>query len=123
MLTFKSGDVIIQEGTNFQKIYQIISGSCRVEKNVSSNQPKLLSIIPPGEIFGEISFLEKGETSASVRAASEKVEVCVVEGTILNALFQSTPGLGARFHKFLAGVTEKRLRIRETVLQKQAANT
>ncbi|PRP84669.1 hypothetical protein PROFUN_07919 [Planoprotostelium fungivorum] len=122
MLTFRSGQVIVEEGSSHQRIYQIISGQCRVEKKNTTSTPTLLSVIPPGEIFGEISFLEKGEASASVRAASERVEVCVVEGNTLYSLFQNTPGLSGRFYKFLAGVTLKRLQNREKALQKEAVS-
>eukprot|EP01117_Protostelium_nocturnum_P019345 TRINITY_DN836_c0_g3_i1.p1 TRINITY_DN836_c0_g3~~TRINITY_DN836_c0_g3_i1.p1 ORF type:complete len:1638 (-),score=764.62 TRINITY_DN836_c0_g3_i1:204-5117(-) len=112
LLTFEEGQTIIQEGTSYMKIFQIISGTCSIIKRGTDGSSNLLSQANRGEIFGEISFLEKGEASASVVAAS-RVELCVIEEDSIHSLFESTPGLRGRFYKYLAGVTEGRLRNRE----------
>jgi CRP-like cAMP-binding protein len=63
----------------------------------------------PGEVFGELSFLEDAGANASV-IAEEDVEVDVAEGPDIAALLASDPALAARFYQSLAVVMAHRLR-------------
>jgi len=110
-LTFVRNDVIIQEGDQHQRIYQITNGECRIEKIIDGS-PQTLGTIQR-EIFGEITFLQGGRATASVIANSEKVELYMVEGYALKVLFELKPGLAGRFFKYLASIAEKRLWERE----------
>jgi CRP-like cAMP-binding protein len=60
---------IIQEGTNGDALYVIMSGSVAVTQK-SATGPVHLATLREGEFFGEMSLLSKGKTMASVIAAT-----------------------------------------------------
>jgi len=107
-VTYNKDQAIITEGENFQRIYQIIEGGCRIEKG-----GKRLGAMETGQTFGEISFLLSGGASASVIADGENVEVFLLEGYFLNILFGMKPELAGRFYKYLAKTLQRRVRSRE----------
>lgn len=106
--SYPKDTVIVQEGDNFQRIYQIVEGVCRIEKG-----GKRLGQMVSGQTFGEISFLLSGGASASVIAESENVEVYILEGYFINILFGRKPELAGRFYKYLADSIQRSLRSRE----------
>lgn len=63
------------------QIFQIGKGSCRVEK-LMEGKSKVLGRMESGEVFGEISFLEGGKTSATI-VADEETEIYAIEGVRL----------------------------------------
>jgi serine/threonine protein kinase len=63
-----------------------------------------------GEMFGEISLLKHGLATASIIADEENTVMYVLEGTSLDALFRTEPGLPSRFYCFLATTQAMRLR-------------
>lgn len=105
-ISYKAGSVISKEGEYFQRIYQILIGTCRVEKIINGKTEELAKL-HNGDIFGELSFLEKTRASASVLADTD-VEIVVIEGYSLGALFEVKSGLGGRFFKYLSSVIQKR---------------
>jgi len=108
--TFHKDQKIVIEGQIFQRIYQIVSGVCRIEK---TGVNRVLGTMEDGQMFGEISFLISGGATASVIADSEIVEVNVLEGYFINILFGMRPELAGRFYKHLANVLQKTIRSRE----------
>ena len=118
ILTFHKNDVIVAEGSHFQRIWQIDSGTCRIEKNTS---PKPLGKMEAEETFGEISFLLSGGASASVIADSDVVTCHVIEGYFINILFHMKPMLAGRFYKYLAKTIQRTFRKRENAQQEQEA--
>jgi len=108
---FKMNEVIVSEGEDVQRIYQIIEGTCRIEKG--TDQPKVLGKMDPGSTFGEISFLLSGGASASVLADSDNVQVYIMEGYFINILFSMKAEMAGRFYKYLATLLQRRVRVRE----------
>lgn len=112
LIKFSKNDIIIQEGDRFQRIFQVASGSCRVEKKKDDGSI-VLGSISTSQTFGEISFLQGEGATASVIANEENVEIYVIEGYIISNLFDGNPGFGGRFFKYLAFTVNNRLRVRE----------
>jgi len=110
MQSFDKNQTILSEGEHGQKIYQIASGTCRIEK---PSIGKTLATMEQGQTFGEISFLLSGGATASVIADSTTVDIYILEGYFLNILFTIRPELAGRFYKYLAITLQKRLRERE----------
>ena len=54
--TYKDGQTIIKAGEKYQRIYQILGGSCKVEV-IRDGQRVELNVMGEGEIFGEMSFV------------------------------------------------------------------
>ncbi len=61
---FKKGEFIIKEGEKSNDVYLILEGKVIVTKNVNTIN-KVLAVLGPGEIVGEMSFFESTSRSAS----------------------------------------------------------
>jgi CRP/FNR family transcriptional regulator, cyclic AMP receptor protein len=62
--TFQKGDFIIKEGDKTKDVYLILKGRVIVAKDVKTVN-KVLTILGPGEIIGEMSFFGTSARSAS----------------------------------------------------------
>jgi len=122
----KEEKIILQSQAHKQRLYQIAKGSCRIEKQTDDGKTHVIGIINANTdsiskndtIFGEISFLEGTDASASVVADENDTVVHVIEGYYLDVLFEYYPGLSGRFYHFLATVLSTRLKQREAAALK-----
>ena len=105
--TYKPHEVILKEGRLSQAIYLVRKGRVRVE-SAAIGRDVAIAFLAPGEVFGEISFLEGLPTSSGV-VAQENVEVCVLNKQDLASLLTSIPGLSDRFYQSLAHNLSSRL--------------
>src|SRR5271169_6242864 len=64
---FKKGEALVQKGQRAHGVYLLLKGTARVQL---SSKP-LVPGIGPGEVCGEMSFLEDAPASASVIAEGE----------------------------------------------------
>ena len=103
-VTFKKGDVFIQQGSESKTLYVIASGKANV-----SISGMALAQIGPGEICGEMAFLEDSRPSATA-TAEEEVQAFGIEWQNLIELFELFPHLGSRFYRSLAVNLSRRLR-------------
>ncbi len=85
----KSGDVLFEEGSLGQHAYIIKEGQLEVYKT-SNGRSVQLAVRGPGEVIGEISFLESDVRTASVRALSD-VELLCIGHDKLELLLNSSP--------------------------------
>jgi beta-adrenergic-receptor kinase len=107
--TYARGEYVLQEGNPTAALYQIVSGTLRVELQLPDQpQAVVVGYRKAGEMFGETSLLQAGKATASIAADSEATVVCI-EGTFLEQLFQSNPQLPGRFFCFLAAYQAERL--------------
>lgn len=107
--TYKLGDEIIREGSFGDRLCIIRSGEARVEL-AGPRKRAVLARLGPDDICGDMAFLERGYSTASVIASDVEVEVDEILATELQALFESFPRLGHRFYRSLALVLTRRLR-------------
>jgi len=109
-LSYQKNEVVIAEGESANQVFSISSGIARVEvKGI------IIARMGPGELFGEISFLEQSKASATVIAETE-LGVDVIEWGNLNTLLASVPGLATRFYASLAVMLSDRFRQRTKAL-------
>ena len=106
--TYKQHEVILKEGRLSQAIYLVRKGMVRVER-AASGRDVAIAFLEPGEVFGEMSFLEEVPTNVAV-IAQDNVEVCVLDQQNLYSLLTSVPGLSDRFYQSLAHNLSSRLR-------------
>lgn len=90
-LRYQKGDLIMKEGDYGVSIYKILKGRVRVTQ-AQGELDVALATLGPGEVFGEMAFLNKAvETrSASVRAV-EEVELEVMHPTSLSQEYEGMP--------------------------------
>jgi serine phosphatase RsbU (regulator of sigma subunit) len=88
---FVAGDVILREGDPGADAFILLSGRCEVLVH-----GERLSVISPGELFGEIACLGTGVRSATVRAVADS-DVLELAGDAVRAELQRSPALLDRF--------------------------
>ena len=109
----------IKIGECEERIYQIASGSCRVERyDDVTDRTDIVSYYNEREMFGEVSFLLKNESSVSIIAEENNTEVYAVDKSFLDILFQQIPGFAGKFYKFLSLIIARRVKQRELELIK-----
>ncbi|MBU1076066.1 MAG: cyclic nucleotide-binding domain-containing protein [Spirochaetes bacterium] len=72
---YNKNQIIINEGDASDDVYILYEGSCFVLKRVGETY-KVLNIINPGEVFGEMAVFNEKIRSATV-AASEDNTICL----------------------------------------------
>jgi CRP-like cAMP-binding protein len=103
-LTFKPGDLLVQQGKRTHGVYLVLKGTAGVQI------PSMgMHLIYPGEACGEISFLDELPATANV-VAKEEVEAYYLDRPTLQSVFELFPHLGSRFYQSLAGILSRRLR-------------
>jgi CRP-like cAMP-binding protein len=79
---FEKGDYIIKEGEKSNDVYLILKGQVIVnKKNKNDNKIKILTILGPGEIIGEMSFFDASVRSASCIADSKVIVIAFTAET------------------------------------------
>lgn len=104
-LQFKAGDHIIQQGKRTHGVYVLLKGKVSVQIPSQESLPAL----GPGEVCGEISFIDELPATVNV-VANEPVEVFYLDRPTLQSLFELYPHLGSRFYHSLASSMSRRLR-------------
>ena len=107
---YRKNEVILHQGDELQRIYQIIHGECTVQVATPTGEHKTLAFLGDDETFGEISFLLGGGAKASVVAHTDTVSLFVIEADYFKRLFNADPRLAGRFFKYLCTVLERRVR-------------
>ena len=102
---FKKGEILVHRGKMADGVYLLLKGTARVQ--IPSQ--RVARAIGPGEICGEMSFLEEAPASAQVVADGE-VEALCLDRSALQSLFELFPHLGSRFYRSLATNLSRRLR-------------
>jgi len=123
-VTYMRDQVILRQGDNFEKIYQIGNGIVRVEKTLEDGKIEILGRMGTSEMFGEISFLGGG-VGASVNIISDQnnVDIYVIGKGYIEQLFKEykDTGIEGKFYKFLSLVLSRRIRQRELEEQLRAS--
>ena len=102
---FKTGESIVQRERRTHGIFLILKGTASVQ---IASQPTGVEI-GPGQICGEISFLDELPATANV-VAKESVEAYYLDRASLQSMFELFPHLGSRFYHSLAAILSRRLR-------------
>jgi len=102
---FKRGESLIKQGKQTKKVFLLVRGHAKVEAFPKA----FIAVIGPGEICGEMAFLDNGIASATV-TAEDDVEACAIEWSALSDLFELFPHLGSRFYRSLAVSLSRRMR-------------
>ena len=102
--TFKPGEQFVERDRRTHGVYVLLSGTAVVEIPSQGSRE-----IGPGEVCGEISFLDELPATANV-VAKESVEAFFLDGATLASLFELFPHLGSRFFHSLAAILSWRLR-------------
>lgn len=102
---FEPGETMIHRGKRNDGVFLIITGTSSVQIPGQANAPT----IGPGEVCGEISFLDEQPATLNV-VAKDAVAAYYLDRTTLQSLIELFPHLGSRFYHSLASSLSRRLR-------------
>lgn len=120
-----AGGTIVKAGDAAGKIYQISVGVATVVSEPDAHGKRsVLTVMQPGDVFGEMSLLTNQPVSATVLAGNDDAcEVYVIDGAQLSTAFAKGESANAeqrRFCKFLSHVVSRRIQQREKQLLAEA---
>jgi len=104
-VNFRKGQTLVRRGEESNGVYLLLKGTARVQIPSQPASPE----IGPGEICGEMSFLEDAVASANV-IAQQDVEAYHLDRPTLENLFELFPHLASRFYRSLATNLSRRIR-------------
>lgn len=104
---FQPGDVILQEGNANRALHIVRSGRIRVSRTVHDHDVSLCDLVG-GQTFGELSIIEDGVASASLKAVTE-TEVLSISMDDLAAFLRARPNAAAKFWREIALDLRRRL--------------
>ena len=85
--TFVAGETIFQKGSPGDHMMAVVSGNVRISVASANGQVLELSILTPGDLFGEIALLDGKERTADATAATDcslaildRSEILVIPG-------------------------------------------
>jgi CRP/FNR family transcriptional regulator, cyclic AMP receptor protein len=102
---FNPGETIIRRGESNDGVYLIIKGTASAQIPGQPTSP----LIGPGEVCGEISFLDEQPATLNV-VVKDAVEAYYLDRATLQSLIELFPHLGSRFYHSLASCLSRRLR-------------
>jgi CRP/FNR family transcriptional regulator, cyclic AMP receptor protein len=75
---FKKGAVIFRKGDIGTRLYAVRAGAVRISAPSEQGKDAIFNLVVPGELFGEIAFLDGGQRTADA-VAIDNCELVVVE--------------------------------------------
>ena len=92
MRDFAQGDVLVEEGRSDDHLYVLVSGAIGIVKGMGSESEATLNTVRPGEVVGELSFLDGATRYASLVALADS-RVLSLSREALESLLQDNPVL------------------------------
>ncbi len=107
MSRFAEGDAILEEGNANRALHVLRSGRIRVSRRVGDSEVSLCDLVA-GQTFGELSIIEDGVASATLRAVSE-TEILSMPMQSLAQFLQEHPTAASKFWRAIAVELRRRL--------------
>lgn len=99
--------ILIEEGINSEALYIVLNGTFSIRLSILGNQS--VASVGPGEVLGEMSYVDGRPPSATVQAA-DNAEVLEVPRSLLTAKLEIDREFSTRFFRALCVVLADRLR-------------
>jgi len=98
----KRGTLLFRKGDAGSNLYAVCAGAVRVSAPSDQGKDAIFNLIVPGEIFGEVAFLDGGPRTADA-VMIESGELMVVERRDFLPLLKEYPELALRLLEVLCG--------------------
>ena len=123
LIRLKKNETIIHQGDVPQHLWYICKGSFSVSAQVPYQKKSLnLAKLKPKDIFGEVSFIDGSQSTATVTAL-EKSECWTIRRELLPALNELYPQLALELNSYIASIVAKRIRESMEKLKKPSTKT
>lgn len=120
-LRFGAGSTIFTEGDVAREMYVVLDGEVEVLKNSKKGRVQRVALLGPNDTFGEMSIIDVGPRSATVRAVAP-VHLLRVAAEDLDALYRHDLKAYALITLNLARELSRRLRVTDRILADIAAS-
>ena len=104
--SFNDGEIIFEEGSSGDWVYVVVSGAVEVSKTIKGTK-YVLSILEPGEVFGEIALIGAIKRTATIRAIGETT-VGIVDRSFLFSEFNK---LSSGYRAILVTLTQRFIKV------------
>jgi CRP-like cAMP-binding protein len=99
---FKKGAVIFRKGDIGTRLYAVRAGAVRISAPSEQGKDAIFNLVVPGELFGEIAFLDGGQRTADA-VAIDNCELMIVERRDFIHLVRDHPEVALRLIEILCG--------------------
>jgi CRP-like cAMP-binding protein len=106
---YRAGNPIVTEGVAGGQLYVIRQGQVRLSKHVPGAGEEALTILGPGEIFGEMEFFDQIAPSDHVIAHTD-CDVLAIPHTEVRSMMRTDPALAGKFLWALGRTLSRRVR-------------
>ena len=110
--TYKSGEVIFKEGDPGHEMFVIIGGQVEIRKSTSATSSKTLIVLEKGDIFGEMSLIDKKRRSATALATTP-TRILALNDRLFDATLDGNPDFARKMIRILS----ERLRKTNSLIQ------
>ena len=86
----EAGEVVFAEGSAGDSVFIVAEGSVEIWKDYKNQEPVLLSVYGPGQIFGELAIIDDFARSATVVARQPANILCITRDDF-NRIARPTP--------------------------------
>jgi CRP-like cAMP-binding protein len=104
---FAPGDTILEEGNANRALHIVHNGRIRVSRRVQDREVSLCDL-GTGQTFGELSIIEDGVASATLKAVTD-VEILSISMSDLADFLRRKPAAAAKFWREIAIDLRRRL--------------
>lgn len=102
----KKGAIIFRKGDIGSKLYAVRAGAVRISAPSEEGKDAIFNLVVPGELFGEIAFLDGGQRTADA-VAIDNCELMVIERRDFIPLIRDNPEVAIRLIKILCARLRK----------------
>ncbi len=106
----KSGEYVFKENDSGDTLYIVEKGNVSLKKLIINDYEKTLFVATEGLVFGEFSFIDGKERSASAFAEKDSV-LLSLQRKDFDAFIKEHPLAGAKIYNNLLGIIASRLRM------------
>lgn len=108
-INLKNEEILFKEGDEGKALYVISNGEIQVSKNIKGVQEKVLAVLGPGSIVGEMALLETQRRSATAIATQDS-KLLEITRSDFNSLIEINPTAGFKIMLNIARLLSNRLR-------------
>ncbi len=105
---FAQKEVLIQQGQPIADVFILLDGQLSVRIKADGGEQEI-AVLAPGEVVGELSFLDTHPPNATVVASTPVITLAIAR-SVLNAKLTADTGFAARFYRALGIFLATRLR-------------
>ena len=109
---FDQGSQIFKENDEGTEMFIIIQGVVEIRKATGASSSKVLTILQKGDMFGEMSIIEKQPRSASA-VAVQPTRVLVLNEKLYDSMIGTNPDFARKMNKVLS----ERIRRADAIIQ------